>query len=153
MRSIQVGNPGMNELFQTDKCSIGNGAVVIDLRTCNVTLNPALTIDNAAKLAAKSIYEVMQWDDKVTSEPEWLNAVTFASEDMIDTPAVRIVDNNLYINSPPFLNSKKNMSFWRKFTDYWYIMVVKAMDRALFARKDKTFHEEKIIDTFASKDV
>lgn len=147
---IQVGNPDMNELFKTDKCNIGNGAVIIDLRTCDARINPSLTIDNAAKLAAKSIYEVMQWNDKVTSEPEWLNAVTFSSEDMPDKPAVHIIDNKIYINSPPFMRTKKNIAFWHKFTNYWYVMVVKAMDRALFARKDKTFHEEQIIDRFSS---
>jgi len=153
MSIIQLGKPNANELFKTDRCNIGNGAVVITLRNCDVRINPAMTIENAAKLAAKSVYEVMAHGESLSGEPEWLNMVTFASEEFERTPAVKIVDDKLYINSPPFLKSKKNINFWKYFTNYWYIMTVKAMEKSLFNRKDRTHKEDNTIDQFANKDV
>ncbi len=150
---IQVSKPSVTELFRSDQCNIGNGSIIIHLRNCDVRINPVLTIDNAAKLAAKSIYEVMQHDDPYTQEPEWLNAVTFSSEEFDTTPAIKIINDKLYVNSPPFLKSKKNILFWKRFTDYWYIMVVKAMEKALFNRKDRTSQEDKTIDTYSRVDV
>lgn len=153
MKPIIVGKPSMTELFRTDRCNIGNGAVIIALRTCDVTINPAMSIENAAKLAARTVYEVMELDHNFTDEPEWVNSVTFASEEFEKTPAVKIVNNQLFFNCPPFLKTKKNINFWKKFTDNWYIMTTKAMERALFNRKDKTVREEQIIHHIASKTV
>jgi len=153
LQKIIVSKPPVTDLFNSEKCNIGNGAVIIDLRTCDVKINPTLTIDSAAKLAARQIYQVMEHPNPLSQEPEWLNTVTFASEEMPDKPAVRIEDNKLYFNSPPFKKSKKNINFWKRFTDYWYVMVVKAMNRALTARKDKTFFEEQTIDRYAKIDV
>jgi hypothetical protein len=153
MQPIMVSKAPYNELFNSEKCNIGNGAVIIELRNCDVKINPTLTIDSAAKLAARQIYQVMEHPNPLSQEPEWLNSVSFASEEMPDKPAIRIVDNKLYINSPPFKNNKKNINFWKRFTDYWYVMVVKAMNKALIARKDKTFFEEQTINRYANIDV
>jgi len=114
MSSVQVAGPAMNELFNSTNCNIGNGTVIISLRTCDIRINPAVTIDNAAKLAAKTIYQVMAHTENLSGEPEWVNAVTFASEEFEKTPAIRITDNQLFVNSPPFLKTKKNILFWKK---------------------------------------
>jgi len=153
MQRIHISKAPVTDLFNSDRCNINNGSVIIELRNCNVIINPSLTLNNAAKLAAKKIYEVMQHDEPLSQEPEWLNSVTFSSEEFIDTPAVKIIDNKLYFNSPPFLKTKRNINFWKHFTDYWYIMVVRAMEGALVARKDKTFFEEQIIEKYADMDI
>lgn len=153
VQRIQVSKAPVTDLFKSDKCNINNGSIVVELRNCNVIINPSLTINNAAKLAARKIYEVMQYDQPISQEPEWLNSVTFSSEEFVDTPAVKIIDNKLYFNSPPFLKTKRNINFWKYFTDYWYVMVVRAMDRALKSRKDKTFFEEQTIDRYSKVDV
>jgi hypothetical protein len=149
MSDIIVSKPPMNSLFQSEKCNVGNGSVIIDLLTCDVKINPTLSIDNAARLAAKEIYQVMQHDQPISEEPEWLNSVTFAA-DGYPKFTIKVVDNKLYLNSPPFNKVKRNITFWKKFTDYWYIMVVYAMKRALVARKDRTPEEDRIIHKYAN---
>jgi hypothetical protein len=153
MQRIIVSKQPVTDLFNSSVCNIGNGSVVIDLRTCDVKINPTLTIDNAAKLAAKQVYMAMEYGDPMSQEPEWLNTVSFASEEMPDKPAIKIIDDKLYYNCPPFKKTKRNINFWRRFTKYWYVMVVKAMNGALTARKDKTFFEEQTIDKYSGIDV
>ena len=153
MSNVIIGKPAANELFKTNVCNIGNGAVVINLRTCDVKINPTLTIDKAAKLAAYQVYHAMEHPGQITQEPEWVNMVSFATEELPDKPAIKIIDNKLFINSPPFLKTKKNINFWKRFTDYWHIMVIKAMDRALACRQDKTFKEEQDIERYANIDI
>ena len=153
MTKLQIGSPNLKELFAGEVCNIGFGAVRIELETCNIRINPTITVDNAAKLAAKTIYNAMRPEEFYTSEPEWLNKVTFASDKYESKPAVKIVDDKIWFNTPPFKKSKLNLNFWNLFTKYWYVMVVQAMQRALVGRNDRTVSEEEIINKYQGIDV
>lgn len=151
--NIVVSTPPANELFKSEVCNIGNGAVIIDLKTCNVTINPTLTIESAAKLSAKQIYQVMEHPNPITQEPEWVNSVKFSDDENINRPAIAVYDDKLYYNSPPFNKTRKNLAFWRYFAKYWYVMVVKAMVKALSCRKDISVKEQRIMDRYSKVDV
>lgn len=153
MGNVYVSTPAANELFNSEKCNIGNGAVIIDLRTCDVTINPTLTIQSAAKLAAKQIYHVMEHPNPITAEPEWVNSVKFSDDTNINRPAVSVCDDKLFYNAPPFKKTKKNLAFWRYFSKYWYVMVVHAMTKALACRKDVTTKERNLIDRYSKVDL
>jgi len=146
-----LGNPNTSELFSSDICRIGHGAVVIDLKTCSVKY-PVMTADNAAKLAASQIYQAMMPSEAVSNEPEWLNKVTFAAEGMEDRPAIKIVDNKWRYTAPPFIPNKRNMKFWAKFADAWYAMCMKAMTRALVGHQ-RTQKEDDLIHEYSSVDI
>lgn len=151
--SIIQASGELANLFRNEYCNIGNGSVVIELRTCDVKMLPTMTIDNAARLAAKTIYSAMRPESPSSDEPEWLNKVTFASEEWEQTPAIKVVDNLVWYNSPPFVKSKKNLKFWELFARYWYIMVVQSMKRALVGRKDRTTTEDNIIHIYGGKEI
>lgn len=148
--AIVCGTPAAGDIFRGDKCVIGHGALVIDLRTCDIIMVSIMTLDNAAKLAASTIYGVMESDTPSSPEPEWVNSVTFASEEFMETPAIRVVDNRLLYNSPPFKRTKKNLRFWELFAKYWYVMVVRAMNKSLYSCKTKTAKEQSIIDKYSA---
>jgi len=150
--NIQVSKAPATELFKSDKVSIGFGAVIIDLKTCDIVLNPTITIDNAAKMAAKQIYNALRHEDPLTEEPEWVNKVTFAAEGLEDTPAIQVIDDKWYYHAPPFVASKKNISFWTMFTKYWNLMVVQAMTRALVNRS-RSIKENERMTKFAKNEI
>ena len=150
---ITVGKPSETELFQADKCVIGHGVVVIELRTCNVKILPTMTTRNAAKLAAKTIYHVMQHDTPYSAEPEWVNKVSFSTEEFELTPTIRVVNDSWWYNAPPFLKTKRNVAFWNNFAYYWNIMSVHAMERALTGREFKTEREMRTIHRFHGVEV
>lgn len=144
---IHLAKGPAEDLFKGKFVKIGGGVGKIDITNGEVKF-PTMTMDNAARLSAVQIYTAMSPSHAITNEAEWLNKVSFADDKHMDTPAVRVVDNRVSFNIPPFKNSKKNETFWLHFGKYWYIMVVKAMQRALINR-DKTAKEKYLINQYA----
>lgn len=139
-------NPGFEDIFKSGRfLKISGGLVVIDNRNGKVKINPTMTLENAAKVAASYIYEAIRYrEHEFDGEPIWTNSVQFWDDQYPKSPCVSITNSKIQVFRPPFLG---DMEFWRAFTKYWSINVAKGMTKALIGRR-KTFEETKCIEVF-----
>jgi hypothetical protein len=146
MSRILQPNPGLEDLFSGRFVKISKGAVTIDLLTGRVKFVATTTMDDAAKLSASYLYAAFESPKDFEGDPMWTNSINFCDESTVGEPAVIVVDDQLYLNTPPFSGDR---NFWKLFTKYWAQNVLRGMSRALEGR-DQTTKEKVLIDYYST---